>query len=167
MRAIGIVSLAIVALATPAAAQDGSAVIDAVTSCTAIKEDQARLACFDRAAATLAGKRRDGLVVLDRTEVREKRRSLFGLKLPDIKLFGDDEAKDPPISEISSTVASVRPSGRDRFIVKLQDGSVWRTTEPAKFDPERGDPVKVKRAALGSYRASFRNAFPVRVERVE
>lgn len=158
--------------ATPVGAQ-GSASLDAVTACRAIAANDARLQCFDKAAAALeAAKQKDGLVVLDRTEIRAKKRSLFGLKLPDINLFGsgkdsDDEPAKTRVEEIETTVTSIQSAGRGRWQMRFADGSIWRTTEPAKIDPEKGDKVKVKRAALGSFRASFDGNYPVRVERVE
>jgi hypothetical protein len=169
MRVISIAIMVAAMTGTPAVAQ-GNASLDAVTACRSIADNAARLQCFDRAAAALDdAKRNDGLVVLNRTEVREKKRTLFGLKLPDINLFGGgkDEEQRTQISEIDSVVKGLQPSGRDRWTVRFEDGSIWRTTEPAKFPPKLGDKVKVKRAALGSFRASFNGDYAVRIERVE
>ena len=172
MRDFTVALVLTIAAASPAVAQ-GSASLDAVTACRSIQDNAARLQCFDQAAAALdAAKQKDGLVVLNRTEIREKKRSLFGLKLPDINLFGtgkdsDDEPAKTRIEEIETNVVSIQPAGRGRWQMRFADGSIWRTTEPAKIDPEKGDKVKVKRAALGSFRASFNGDYPVRVERVE
>jgi hypothetical protein len=158
---------AAVPLTTPAFAQGGSP-LDRVTACRALAPDAERLACFDRAAAELDTAKRDKtLIVLDRQEVKQKRRSLFGLKLPDIDLFGRDEAKDPPIPEIDTTLASVRSAGRDRLLFRFADGSTWRSIELARDTPDPGMKVKIKRAAMGTYRASFGGEYPIRVERVE
>lgn len=169
----GTLAAALVAMIAvpPAGAQTrGSASLDAVTACRSIADAAARLQCFDRAAAALDdAKKSDGLVVLDRTEVKEKKRSLFGLKLPDINLFGggkDEEARTE-VNEIDTVLTGLQPAGRDRFTVQFADKSVWRTTEPFKFPPRVGDKVKIKRAAMGSFRASFNGNYPVRVERVQ
>ena len=53
-----------------------------------------RLACFDRAAGSLLAARDSGEVrVVDREEVQETRRGLFGFTLPKLGIFGagDDE----------------------------------------------------------------------------
>ncbi len=167
-RLVFLVFFSLLALAAPAAGQEGSSLIQSVVDCRRIPLDRERLACFDRAAVSLDSARRDdGLVVMNRKEVREKRRSLFGLKLPDIDLFGRDEAKEPAITELDSAVLDARLVARDRWEIRLADKSIWRTTEPARVAPRVGDKVKIRRAALGSYRASFSGAYPVRIQRVE
>ncbi len=170
MRALLAAAISITAAAPISAQNRASASLDAITACRSIAETAARLQCFDRAAAALdEAKRTDGLVVLDRAEVKEKKRSLFGLKLPDINLFGGgkDEEQRTEISEIDTTLTKMQPTGRDRFVVQFADNSVWRTTEPFKIPPRIGDKVKIKRAAMGSFRASFNGNYPVRVERVQ
>lgn len=167
MRYRFVLMAATATLASSAHAQS-SALLDRITACRALAPDAERLACFDRAAAELDTAKRDkALIVLDRQEVKQKRRSLFGLKLPDIDLFGRDEAKDPPIPEIDTTLTSVRAAGRDRLLFKFADGSTWRSIELARDTPDPGMKVKIKRAAMGTYRASFGGEYPIRVERVE
>lgn len=169
-RAWTICTLPLAVMATAAEGQTrGAGVIADITACRAITDDAQRLACFDRTAATLASARAaKEIVVMDRTEVREKKRSLFGLSLPDINLFGrdDDKAGEPEVAQVESSVVEVVKFGRDRWTVRLANGSTWRTTEPARFDPRRGDPVVIKRAALGSFRGSFAKANAVRMERL-
>ena len=59
--------------------------------CRAILDNGQRLACFDQAAAAVdAAERNKELVVVDRREIRETKRSLFGFTLPRISLFSDD-----------------------------------------------------------------------------
>lgn len=147
----------------------GERVIADVTACRAITDDGRRLACFDRAVGTLASARdAKDIVVMDKKEIREKKRSLFGLSLPAINLFGrdDDGSTETDVAQLESKVVNAVKFGRDRWTVQLADGSTWRTTEPARFDPQRGDPVVIKRAALGSFRGSFAGANAVRMERL-
>ena len=70
---------------------------EALVQCRSITDDAARLQCFDTAAANLqaATERRD-VVVVDRAQVRESRRRLFGLALPSLPIFGggDDEEEE-------------------------------------------------------------------------
>ncbi len=155
---------------SPNAADAGQSVllIDKVTACRTIDDAERRLRCFDQAAAALAKARSDRqMVVLDRGEVREKRQSLFGLRLPEIQLFGREEAKEPEIREVRSKVVRLTRYGRDQWTVWLEQGGVWRTTEKARFDPEVGEQVRIFKAAMGSFRASFNNNLAVRIERVE
>ncbi|WP_312489041.1 hypothetical protein [Sphingomonas sp.] len=151
-----------------AKANQGTILIDRITACRAIGDAGQRLTCFDQAAASLDKARQEKqMVVLDRTEVREKRRSLFGLRLPEIQLFGREEAKEPELREVRSKVVKLSPYGRNQWTVWLEEGGIWRTTEKARFDPEVGQSVRIFKAAMGSFRASFDGNLAVRIERVE
>jgi hypothetical protein len=164
----------ILGLTMPALAQTapgigiGEKLIEAVTQCRTITEATSRLACFDRTSSALetahAG---NGLAVLSRDEVAEKRRSLFGFQLPTINLFGSSGEKMPEIQNLESSVSTVTRSGRDRWLVRLADGSTWKTTEPVRFPPRIRDSVKIKRAALGTFVASFDGDRSLRIERLQ
>lgn len=154
--------------AGPAVAQDvrGSEIYAALERCRGVAPDAERLACFDRAAAVLAAAVNDKQVtVVDREEVRAAKRSLFGIALPELRLFnrGDDE----PVRQIESTIRSVGQTGHGRYSFGLAEGGTWRMLEtggpPA---PEPGDKVVIRRAALGSFLAKIGGARAVRVERV-
>src|SRR5690349_7277058 len=101
---------------------------EAVVRCRAIADSAERLACFDAAAAALqtAQERRD-VVIVDRQQVREGRRRLFGLALPRIPIFGggdDDDHDEDAVRTLESTVSGVAMSG-SQYQVTLADGSVW------------------------------------------
>lgn len=122
-----------------------------LVDCRAITEPMARLACFDREAAAFeAAERGNDLVVVDRQQIRNTRRSLFGLALPRIPFLDDNDSEASP-TQIEGVVRSARVDG-DRWTVDLGE-SVWRTTESAQFEayPRAGQKVTVRRAALGSY----------------
>lgn len=142
---------------------------EALVRCRAIADDAARLQCFDGAAANLqqAAERRD-LVVVDRQQVRESRRRLFGLALPRLPIFGggDDEEEDE-ISSIESQVASASQIEFGRWLVRLEDGSTWVQTdnEILAGRPRPGQPVRVSRAALGTFMMRVNNQPGIRVRR--
>lgn len=164
--------IAIAAAASPAAAQERPAgnVVDAVAACRDIADSAARLACFDQASAALvAAREKKDVVVLDRNEVQKTRRSLFGFTLPRIKLFGGGDDKDNPedISEINGNVTGVSAVSADRWTVTLDDDTRWITTESARgFPPRAGETVRIRRAALGSYDASFNKRRTIKVRRI-
>lgn len=164
--------LAAAALAAPAAAQETSSgsVVDAVTACRDVVDSTARLACFDKAVAAFATARdKKDLVVLDRAEVQKTRRSLFGFTLPRIKLFGggDDDNNPEDVKEINGSVAGVSAVAGDRWTVTLDDDTRWITTESARgFAPRAGETVRIRRAALGSYDASFNKRRAIKVRRI-
>ena len=163
----------IACLAAPAYGQSASdeqpAVLSDLAACRAITVDAGRLACFDRNVerlTTLVASR--DVVVMDREEVRKTRRSLFGFSFPDLPLFGKnrDSGQEEEISEITARVQSASVDGFGKYTVRLEDGAVWRTTEPAKKAPKAGGEVTLKKAALGSYMMRVSGARGVRAVRV-
>lgn len=131
---------------------------DEVVACRSITDSAQRLACFDQSVAQLqdAANNHD-IMVMDREQVRQTRRSLFGFSLPDLGIFGggkpDKHGEDEDdIKEITSTVRSARQDGAGDWIVVLDDGAVWHQTDGViTFDPKSGAQVTIRRAALGSY----------------
>jgi hypothetical protein len=68
--------------------------LTAVTQCRTVLDSAARLACFDESVAALDRAESDkAVVVIDRQQVREARRSLFGIGLPATGLFGGDNVR--------------------------------------------------------------------------
>jgi hypothetical protein len=161
------------AIAAPATAQDAteqsSVIADQLLNCRSITEAQARLACFDANAATFAAAREaNQIVVLDREEVRQAKRSLFGFSLPRIRLFGGDESNEPEVREIESTLASVQSAGGNRWALTLADNSRWQTTDASStFFPRNGQDVKIEAGILGSYSAKIGSGRAVKVKRIQ
>ncbi len=138
---------------------------EAVVRCRAITDSAARLACFDAAVAALqtAQERRD-VVIVDRQQVREGRRRLFGLALPRIPIFGggdDDDRDEDAVRSLESTVSAVSTSG-GQYQVTLADGSNNMLAVP----PRAGHRIVINRGALGSYMMRVNNQPGVRVRRV-
>ncbi len=153
--------------------------IDRLAECRTLTADTQRLACFDRTvAAVVDARRRKDIVILDRTEVRKAKTSLFGFSLPSIKLFngGGDEQ---PMKELVGTMRSsaVLTGGLIRFELAQQSDaarpadakdnmSVWETVEQVMLPPRRGDTVTIKAGALGSYVATAPGRRSARVRRI-
>ncbi len=125
----------------------------AVTQCRAIAEPGARLKCFDTSVAALdSAERSEAVVVIDRQQVRETKRNLFGINLPDIGLFGNGE----DLPQIETTLASASVDGAGHWSFVLADGARWMQTDDNIIArrPRANDKVIIKRAALGSFRLS-------------
>lgn len=181
MRPTHLAWLAVPALlAGPASAKDREperrpvpAAYRQLVDCRAVTEAAARLACYDREVAALEQQTASGeLVVTDRASMREARRGLFGFSLPNIgKLFGggDDENEADEVKEIDGTIQSARTFGYGLWRMTLADGSVWEQNDTTRlvFDPRSGNPIKIKRAALGSYKANIDGQSPIKVRRVQ
>jgi len=145
---------------------------EALVRCRTITDDAARLACFDRAAAALqAAQERREVVVVDRQQVREGRRRLFGLALPRIPIFGggdDDEQGEDRVSTVEGVVASASQDGLGHWVVSLQDGAVWTQVDnnALALRPRPGQRVVINRGALGSFMMRVNNQPGIRVRRV-
>lgn len=166
-------ALAATVLAVPigAHAQDAAtarpALLEGLLACRAITATDARLACFDAAAAAFDTAEQQGEVtVIDRVQARETRTRLFGLDLDTANLFGRLR-QDDPVDAIETTLTSGRQDGRGQWTFVLADGSTWR-----QIDMERvtsrvapGAPVRIRQGAVGSYLLSVGGARSVRARR--
>lgn len=124
--------------------------VQALLDCRSIAESAQRLACYDKAAGTVAeAVARKDLVFIDKERATAAKRSLFGFSVPDFAgLLGGGEIK-----EIQGTVSGFTNNADGGLTIKLADGSVWTQTDdtPVALPPRRGDKVVVKRGTLGSY----------------
>lgn len=173
-----IAAAASIAAACPASAQqarDASRdhaghIVEELTGCRAIADSAERLACFDRTSAEfVAARDRKDLVVVDRTEMRTARRSLFGFPLPRIRLFGggEDDVDEPEIKEVTSKVRSISETGFRKWLIALEDGSRWQTIEVTNATPPTaGKEIRITRTALGGYMIHLSTG-NVRARRVE
>lgn len=156
--------LAIAALAFTAAApltaedeKGESSYVAALRSCQAKTDPTERLTCFDTAVAAIVSASSEGEVrVVDREAVRETRRKLFGLTLPDLGIFGRSDRDDPEQEEefttLQTTIAGVRPVGRT-YIIVTAEGAEWQLDEvPSRLmRPKAGEPLEIRSGALSSY----------------
>ena len=139
--------------------------------CRRVDGSEPRLACFEAASAALiAARDRKEVVLVDREGVRKVKRSVFGFSLPKIHIFGggsDNDAAEPEVKEIESTLSAVRQAGYGLWSLQLADGSVWQTTEQRTgFAPAAGQPIKVEASILGSYKATIRGRSAGKVKRI-
>lgn len=136
-----------------------------VVKCRAIADDAERLACFDAAVGRLeTAQASEELVVVTRDQVEETRRGLFGLTLPKIRLFGDDEADE--MKELRATIASFGQSPRGGWVVTLEDGAVWEQSDNTYVGrPKVGEEIVIRRAALGSFMAKIDGGVAFRIQR--
>jgi hypothetical protein len=142
-------------IAGPASAQKAapqSPLMGELARCKAQTDQMARLRCYDVAAAALddASKRGD-VIVVNREDVRETRRSLFGFNLPKLPFFGGDDSQDDEAEEIDLTIRSFQTLDYDRYVIEFDDGSRWQTTEARPVKPRAGEKVTIKKASLGGY----------------
>ncbi len=144
------------------------ALLKNLAQCRTIADSAARLACFDKSAAAIdeAESRRD-LVVVDREQLRKTRRTLFGLTLPNLSVFGDDSPDQEGIGRIESTISKLTQNGLGKWVFTLPDGATWEQidTRNLAVEPRVGNSIKIRKAAMGSYLANVKDQTAIRVRR--
>jgi len=157
--------------AQPAQQPQRAPAFEALVRCRAVAGAEERLRCFDAAAEALdrAEAARD-LVVVDRGQVRESRRRLFGLAVPDLPIFGrrterDEEAEE--VRSIEGLVRSARQNALGQWVVTLEDGAIWVQADDnvIALRPVAGQRVQINRAALGTFMMRINNQPGVRARR--
>jgi hypothetical protein len=139
----------------PAGATDRAASLKQLSDCRAIADDSARLACYDAAAATIDRAETTGeLVVVDRGQVREAKRSLFGFDTSALNFFdrGEGEAR-VEVSNVTLTIDRAYRGEGGRWVMVMTDGQVWRQIDSSgPYNPPRqGSKAEIRKASLGSY----------------
>lgn len=157
-----LLAAACLAVTTPAIADDKPGEVadpqmDALRACLAEQSDPARLACYDRAArAIIAATDAGDLRVVNRAEVRETRRKLFGFSLPDFSIFKDRGTRDEEkIDNLTTSIAAVRraESRTPGWLLTTAEGAVWALTDVPRrmMTPKVGQPMEIRSASLSSY----------------
>jgi hypothetical protein len=142
-----------------------------VASCRQIVADADRLACFDAAMAAFdAALAKNEVYMVDKKQVRETRRSLFGLPLPSFGLFGDgkdDNEGEDAVTQIDSTIKHVT-SNANGWLVTIKEGSAWQQTDSTTLglSPKVGGTVTIKKGAMGSYKMNVGKQSAFKVKRV-
>lgn len=160
-------SAALAAQAAPDKPQGRAAVLQSVVDCRKLTDDAARLACYDAAIGKLDEAEKTGeVVVVDKAQVREARKAAFGFnfQMPSFMTAGE---KPEELERISAVVASARQDASGKWIIKLEDGAVWRQIDTAVLskDPKKGSKVEIRTAMLGSYFMKVDNNMQMRVHR--
>ncbi|WP_301750211.1 hypothetical protein [uncultured Erythrobacter sp.] len=162
--AVACTALAIAAgAAAPLAAQDKvasdeSSYVTALRECQSKTDPAQRLACYDTAVSAMVAASSDGEVrVVDREDVREARRKLFGFTLPDLGIFGGKSDKEDPeqaeeFATLSTTIAAVR-SVNGRYVITTAEGAEWQLDEMPSglMRLKIGRSLEIKSGAFSSY----------------
>ena len=168
------VGLLLCALAAPALARDGqdkrdrSKLFQQLVDCRTVADPQQRLACYDRQVAALdTAESSKEVVILDKSQVAETRRSVFGLTLPKLKIFGGGD--DDELKEIQSQVVAFGYNADGRLKFTIAEGNarwVQNDDRPMALRLKPGTKVTIRAGTLGSYFARFEGAAGIRVVRV-
>lgn len=144
-------------------------VLQQLYDCRAIADPAERLACYDaRVTALQTAETARDIRVVDREQVRETRRGLFGISLGGIgNIFGGGDDDDDGVDQIGATLSAIQRDGSGHWVYTLDNGQVWVQTDgsaPGR-SPRVGQAVVVRRASLGSFMISIEGRPGVRVRR--
>ncbi len=152
-----------------------AAVLQAIVDCRPITDVDARLACYDAAAAKLDEAEASGqVVVVDREQARQVRKEVFGLQLPSLDVFSlgggkaaNALAKDEDVDRVTATVKTAHRDPTGKWVVELDTGAVWRQIDDTDlaFDPHPGSKVELKRGVIGSFFMKLDGQTAVRAHR--
>ena len=93
-------------------AQDRQSTISELSACRSISDATQRLSCLDQAADSLIQAHKSGeLTLVDRTQVREARRSLFGFSGGALPSFLGSSEDREEISSIQTTLVRASRNG--------------------------------------------------------
>lgn len=162
-------STAATAQQRPRPGEERPEVLSRVVQCRTIAVEAERLACYDREVATLDQAQASGeLLAMDRNQVRRTRRSLFGMTVPNLGIFGDDNEDEEAASRIETTIRSATTNANGKWIIELADGARWMQIDSMNLSarPRPGQPIRIRRAAMGSYLANVNNQTAIRMRRI-
>lgn len=165
-----VVALALSGGAVSAQDNPEGAHLAALRACQNVVDNSARLACYDSAVAQVVSAADAGdIQMVDREDIRETRRGLFGFSLPKLGIFGgDDNDNDELIKKMNSQITAVRAVGRESWQITVTEGSVWLVNDAHwRFRPKVGDQVELERAAMGSYWLRIKGENGVKSRRIE
>lgn len=133
--------------------------LQAILDCRALTDRDARLNCFDAAAAKFDQAEATGqVVVVNREQVRTVRKDVFGLQLPSLDIFSSITRKAPggageDLDRITAVVKTAWRGSDGTWNIELDNGAVWRQLDA--FDlaksPHPGSKVEIRRGSLGSF----------------
>ena len=142
------------------------ATVQQLIVCKALADSGARLSCYDAAVQTLERAESEGeIVIVERERVLQARRALFGFTLP--AFIGLTSGEIQELDEVETTLDDASYVRGVGWTFHLADGSTWRQidTTALQFRVTAGLPVKIRRAAMGSFLLKVANNPAVRAKR--
>ena len=154
----------------PKVAAPSSTMISSLERCRQITDAMQRLACYDLAAGALVQAAKAGQVrVVDRAQIQQARRSLFGFQMPKLSIFSGDSDDDKGARRLETTIKSVDQLNSGRFRIVLTEGNaIWETLESklTMDDPRKGQKIVIVAGPLGSYFLQINGQVGIRGRRV-
>lgn len=155
-----------VAIAAGCAAQAAGAedhlVPALIRTCTTVKKNSERLACYDQAIERLSAGQTDVASTPPSAE------SMFGVAASDSRPQGTAKPVErEELASVTARVSSLRSTAEGYQLIELDNGQTWRQTGGGTtLLLKTGDEVTIIRGALNSFRLSTPSGRVVKVNRV-
>jgi hypothetical protein len=155
------IGVGIVLLCSPALAlTDAPAPLPAaIETCSALRQDSERLACYDKAVADIRA---------GRSTSDANAQNMFGAN-EDTRGAADQQRniQRDELREITAKVTSLRRTPDGMMLLELDNGQVWRQLDSeSALIIEVADTVKVARASMGTFRISDKRGRSARFRRM-
>lgn len=160
---------------TPVRAQDSAAptsenYIEALKTCRAISDERDRLVCYDQKVAAMVSANEAGdMQIVDREDLRQTRRQLFGFNVPEIGLLkGKDQDKEA--NELfETTITGARRLSSKAWRFTTAEGAVWEINNaPSRLVAiKAGDKVEFKKASLGFFFIRINGQMGIKGKRIQ
>lgn len=147
------------------------ALLQKLIDCRDRSDPAQRLACYDTQVAAIDdAESKQELVVVDKEQIKQTRKSLFGfgdIRLPFFSRKTEtDNKEEDGVDFIESKITSLRQISGGKWLFGLEDGARWSQTDAVTGrSPKVGDTIKIRKAALGSYLANINGRTAIRVKR--
>lgn len=141
--------------------------VQSVLDCRKIDDATQRLACYDKAVSVMQTAEDTGdLVSVDRQQRTAARHQAFGLTLPTLS-FLDRGEKPEEVDHITAKVVSAWQVAYGKWVVRLDDGAVWRQIDDNVLDHpvHAGSVAEIRRGVLGSFTIKIDGQFPFKAHR--
>jgi hypothetical protein len=171
---LGVIAGLMIATSTGAESPSlsGTRLIDALAQCRTITDPKSRLDCYDKASEIIVAARdKHDIVVVDREEVKQARKSLFGFTSPNLNLFGHNKDKasfpEEEIKQIEGVVETAQLLGDGNWSIILDNQAMWLQTDNQTIvnEPHKGSKIIIKRGALGAFWMIIERQPAIKVQR--
>jgi hypothetical protein len=163
-------SLGVTSVALAAGAVQQVPLLTALFNCAGESSGNARLACYDQTvpALKLAIERKE-IVIVDSRAVGEAKRSLFGISLPKLRIFGDGSGSAPneTLRSIEAKIVAVGQTAEGGVLLSLDAGSRWAQVGSDYVNRAKaGETIIIRRGDVGGYMAKIGTGRAFRVRRL-
>jgi len=139
-------------ISTGVLATNTSALVDGLSHCMQVSDDQERLACFDQLSnqniitplsTTSEAQVKEVVPIIENTELAEAKR---------IDDFAKETLKQPKeaVEGITAIVSGLKKLIRGQWVIDLENGQKWQQTDTTILKLAVGDSIYLEKGSFGS-----------------